>query len=253
MKNDQQSVIVLGATGGLAEATLEWLSNAGVHLVLHGRNEEALAARVDHLSGSGVGLACVAGDVQDPQLGARLWEAAAGLPGLPVGLVCFVGVPLRVPPEEWTPDALAGVFAINTAAPLLLARDFSMRIRSAGHGGNIVLFSTMQALYPFEGSLPYAASKAALERGVEILAKEYGDAPVVRVNAIAPGVNEAGMALSSIAKGKYQPYLDAQTIPRFGRSADVARAVCFLLSPDLYMTGQTLLFDGGLTLRRDMS
>jgi len=247
---DQQSIIVLGATGGLASSSLKRLASQGTHLVLHGRNEQRLAELAQELQG--VEVATVASEIQDPERAERLWQAATDLPGNPAALVCLVGVPLRLAPEDWTAAALAEVFAINTAAPLLLARRFCLQMREADRTGNVVLFSTMQARYPFEGSLPYAASKAALERGVEILAKEFGDAPVMRINAIAPGVNEAGMALASIQKGKYQPYLDAQTVPRFGHPDDVAGALDFLLTPDLYMTGQTLLLDGGLTLRRDM-
>ena len=90
----------------------------------------------------------------------------------------------------------------------------------------------MQALYPFEGSFAYALSKSGLELGVQILAKDHG--PTLRINGIAPGVNQAGMALESIGKGKYQPYLDRHTIARYGRGDDVAKAVMFLLQPDVY-------------------
>jgi NAD(P)-dependent dehydrogenase (short-subunit alcohol dehydrogenase family) len=103
-----------------------------------------------------------------------------------------------------------------------------------------------------EGNLPYALGKAALVHGARILAKELGTPPPVRVNVIAPGVTEAGMALASIARGKYRPYVERGVIPRYGRPEDVARAVVFLMAPDLYMTGQVLLLDGGLTLRRDL-
>lgn len=69
---------------------------------------------------------------------------------------------------------------------------------------------------------------------------------------IAPGVNHAGMALESIQKGKYSKLLDQKIIPRYGQASDIAKLVSFLLDPDLYMTGQTILYDGGLTLRRDL-
>lgn len=239
-----RQVILIGATSGLAAGAIDRLAADGYSLILHGRDADKLAA-LPHAA------ATVAGDLADPAtLVDQLWTASQGADGEPHGLAVFVGVPFRVPADQWTPAALAEAFAINTAGPLLAVRAWSTRMTDAGLTGNAVVLSTMQAVYPFEGSLPYALSKAALGVGVEVLAKDFGTA--VRVNAIAPGVNEAGMALASIGRGKYQPYLDAGTIPRYGQPTDVAGAVSFLLTPDLYMTGQTLLLDGGLTIRRDM-
>ena len=84
-----------------------------------------------------------------------------------------------------------------------------------------------------------------------ILAKEYGGAADIRVNAIAPGATIAGMARASIDSGKYDPYVERGVIPRFGRPEDVAKVVRLLLEPDSYLTGQVITVDGGLTLRRD--
>ena len=58
------------------------------------------------------------------------------------------------------------------------------------------------------------------------------------------------MALASIASGKYDPFVESGVIPRFGYPEDIARAVWFFMTPDNYVTGQTLVVDGGLTLRR---
>ena len=119
-----------------------------------------------------------------------------------------------------------------------------MKARST-HGA-IVLLSTMQAVHPFAGSLAYAAPKAALAHAARILAREYGGPTDIRVNAVAPGATLAGMARASIDAGKYDPYIDQGTIPRFGRPEDVAKVVRLLLEPDSYITGQVITVDGGL-------
>jgi 3-oxoacyl-[acyl-carrier protein] reductase len=103
----------------------------------------------------------------------------------------------------------------------------------------------MQAIGVFPGSTTYAAPKAALVHSAKILAKQWK----VRVNVVAPGVNEAGMAEQSVRSGKYNAYLEKQTIPRFGRPDDIARAILFFLEPDNYVTGQVLTVDGGLSLK----
>jgi NAD(P)-dependent dehydrogenase (short-subunit alcohol dehydrogenase family) len=143
-------------------------------------------------------------------------------------------------------------FLKNASAPLHSAKYFGLKLRGASRSGAIVLFSSMQGVYPFEGSLYYGTAKAALAHGAQILAKDFGGVPFVRVNVIAPGVNQAGMAEESIRKGKYEKYIEQGIISRYGQAENISRLVMFLLDPDLYMTGQTILYDGGLTLRRDL-
>ncbi len=241
---------ILGATAGLASALIDRLIEEGAHLVLHGRHKEKLQVLKDRY-GNHRAVTFVEGELTDHTLMDRLWEARTFLQGTPSGMVCFIGTPGRIPSHELTVEKWAQIFIVNTAGPVLLARSFADKLKEQNLPGNIILFSTMQALYPFEGSLTYAVSKAGIERAVTILAKEYGGRPFIRINAIAPGVHNAGMARASIAKGKYDPYVQQNIIPRFGSPEDIARTVMFFLHPDLYITGQVLLQDGGLTLRRD--
>jgi NAD(P)-dependent dehydrogenase (short-subunit alcohol dehydrogenase family) len=121
-------------------------------------------------------------------------------------------------------------------------------MKARGTHGAIVLLSTMQAVSLFPGSTAYAAPKAALLHAARILAKENRGPADIRVNVTCPGVNAAGMAEASIASGKYDRYINDGIVPRFGKAADVARAVRFFLQPDNYITGQVLTVDGGLTL-----
>lgn len=246
----EKSCIVLGATSGLAMDTLKWLAARGMSFVLHGRSQDKLEQCVLELALPTERIQTVVADVTDEALPENLWNASQLLSAKPFGWLCFVGIPGRLAADAWTPSALADIFAINCSGPLLACRHWAQSMKASGHSGNAVFLSTMQACYPFEGSLPYSLGKIALQGGLEILAKEQG--PELRINAVAPGVHEAGMALASIQRGKYQPYIDDQRIERYGQPSDVCSAVAFLLQPTLYMTGQTLLLDGGLTLRRDL-
>jgi NAD(P)-dependent dehydrogenase (short-subunit alcohol dehydrogenase family) len=136
-------------------------------------------------------------------------------------------------------------------APLLLARDVALAMRERSTRGAIVLFSSMQGTYAFEGSLAYGTSKAALIHGAKVLAKDFGGRCGINVNVIAPGVTSVGMARASVDSGKYDSMVDRGVIPRFGRPEDIARTVRLLIDPDSYITGQVITVDGGLTLRRD--
>ena len=131
----------------------------------------------------------------------------------------------------------------NFIGPVLLARDFAAA--AGDRDAAIVFISTMQATAVFSSSTTYAAAKAALTHTARILAKQWK----IRVNVVAPGVNNAGMAEQSVQSGKYDSFIEKKVIPRFGRPEDVARAILFFLEPDNYVTGQVLTVDGGLSLK----
>jgi NAD(P)-dependent dehydrogenase (short-subunit alcohol dehydrogenase family) len=215
-------ILLVGGAGGLGSVTADLLSAEGARVILSSRSHGLHA------------------DVMQAADRKRLLDSVPGL----YGLVVFAGDPARGPIEEAMPRS----HVANYEGPILLARAAAEQMKARGTQGAIVLFASMQAVALFPGSTAYGAEKAALLHAARILAKEYRGPSNVRVNVIAPGVMQAGMAEASIASGKYQRYLTEGVIPRYGRAADVARAVRFLLEPDNYITGQVLSVDGGITL-----
>jgi 3-oxoacyl-[acyl-carrier protein] reductase len=231
-------IVLAGGTGGLGSVSARMLAADGARVVAsYWKNTE----RAGKLSGA---AAVVQADLSLGADRARLLDAAPQL----YGLVVFTGSPVRVSDPSWMENALAASHEVNFAGPILLAREAAERMRGSGTPGSIVLFSTMQAVALFPGSSAYAGAKAALIHAARILAKECRGKYNIRVNVIAPGVTQAGMAEASIASGKYDSYIRDSVIPRFGRAEDIARAVRFFLEPDNYITGQVLTIDGGLTL-----
>src|SRR5256712_5238108 len=246
-------VLLPGGAGGLGAAITALLLQDGALPVVAYRSARgralAFQQKLQDLYGGPVTL--VEADLGKAEGRQRCLDAAFEVKGELYGLVALTGDPARVKPQELDAGALEASFAANYEAPILLARAAAERMVEKGTRGAIVLFSSMQGVHPFEGSLAYAGPKAALVQAARILAKEYGGAADIRVNVVAPGATVAGMARASIDSGKYDPYVERGAIPRFGRPEDVAKVVRLLLEPDNYMTGQVITVDGGLTLRRD--
>ncbi len=245
---DQKVVVLAGGSGGLGAAAAALLVREGAHVVVgyHENRARAEQLRGKLAQGSGTITLCGA-DIRRQRGRTTLLDAARELGPL-FGLAVFTGDPARGASES----VLQSSMDVNYLGPLLLARDAADHMREEATPGSIVLFSSMQGGYPFEGSTAYGAAKAALVQGAKVLAKECGGRPNIRVNVVAPGATMAGMAQTSLRSGKYDRFVAEGIIPRFGRAEDVARTVRFLLEPDSYITGQVITVDGGMTLRRDM-
>jgi len=243
-------VVVAGGTGGLGAATVTLLAREGAQLVVGYRANRPRAEALRRELGKQfyATLRLVEGDVALPEVRRAYVDAAAALGGPPSGAVIFPGDPARVKWESLDAAAVEASLRANYVGPILLAKELGSAMEQSADGGSIVLLASMQALAAFESSLNYSAPKAALVHAARILAGKWRR---VRVNVVAPGATVAGMAETSVAAGKYDPYLESGAISRFGRPEDVARAVRFFLEPNGYTTGQVLLVDGGLTLRRD--
>ena len=217
-----REIILAGGSGGLGSVTAQLLEAECARVIVSSRSSGIKA------------------DIANATDRAHLLDAAPEL----YGLVVFTGNPARGPAEE----TMRLSNEVNYEGPILLAREAAERMKARGTSGAIVLFSTMQAVGLFPGSTVYAGAKAALVHTARILAKECRGPANIRVNVIAPGVMDAGMAKASIASGKYQRYIDEGAVPRYGKPEDIARAVRFFLEPDNYVTGQVLSVDAGLTL-----
>jgi 3-oxoacyl-[acyl-carrier protein] reductase len=143
------------------------------------------------------------------------------------------------------PADIERVITVNLTGALLLARLVvrHMLVRSAGHILNI---SSIIGQRGYSGLSAYSASKAGLDGLTRALARELGPRNI-RVNAIAPGYLETEMS-QGLNSAQRDQIVRRTPLGRLGRIEDVVGAVSFLLSPAAgFITGQTIVIDGGIT------
>lgn len=247
---DGRRVLVAGGGGGLGAAVCARLMHAGADIVLgyatdSDRAKSIKSALEEQYDGD---VCLLRADITGDEGRSLVLEEIDNQEFY--GAVVCVGDPARVRSNDFTVETLQEALCLNYTGPILIARGCAQVLAAYEQPGAIVLLSSMQGVVPFPGSLAYSGPKSALVHAARILAQEYGGGLNIRVNVVAPGVTESGMALASIESGKYDSFIDKGVIPRFGYPEDIAQSVCFLMAPDSYVTGQTLVVDGGLTLRR---
>ncbi|MFJ6216061.1 SDR family oxidoreductase [Streptomyces sp. NPDC092296] len=237
--------LVTGASRGIGYAVAEALVARGDRVVITGRDGEALAEAVRRLGPDrAVGAA---GRSHDAAHRAAAVELAMERFGRIDALVNNVGTnPVYGPMVDLDLDAARKILDINLVATLGWVQ-LVHRASLAEHGGAIVNISSVSALGPAPGIGMYGASKAALVQLTQQLAYEL--APSVRVNAVAPAVVRTRFAAALFA-GREEEVTASYPLKRLGVPADVGGAVAFLLSEQAsWITGQTLVLDGGLTLQ----
>lgn len=240
-----RTAIVTGASRGIGLAIARRLVDEGARVVITARKPEALEAAVTELGGP-ERARFVAGSADDPAHQDEVIATAARAFG-PVSLmVNNTGInPVYGPLTSLDLDAARKIVETNCIAAL----SWVQKLHADGlatRGGSIVNVASVAGLKPAPGIAFYGASKAMLIHLTEELAVELG--PRIRVNAVAPAVVK-----TKFAKALYDGREDEVSAPypmkRLGVPEDIAGAVAFLLSDDAaWLTGQTIVVDGGLTL-----
>ncbi|HQR79656.1 MAG TPA: SDR family oxidoreductase [Actinomycetota bacterium] len=243
---DRRVSLVTGASSGLGVAIARALAEAGSDVVVGARRVDRLAETVAGIEATGRRGLAVATDVADPADCAQLVQAAMTEFGRVDVLVNNAGVGTAVPATRETPEQFQQVIDVNLNGCYWMAQACGKVMQP---GSSIVNISSVLALTT--AGLPqaaYAASKSGLLGLTRDLAQQWATRKGIRVNAIAPGFFPTEMT------DEYPPgYLDAmmQRVPmaRTGDLAELAAAVVFLASPAAgYITGQTLVVDGGITI-----
>jgi NAD(P)-dependent dehydrogenase (short-subunit alcohol dehydrogenase family) len=252
LRLDGRIVVVSGAGGGgIGTTVTRMAAEAGATVVAVSRRKENLDEHVAPLAEQGLSVIAVAADASTDDGIAMVMDRVRDTDGDLYGLVNIAG---GAAPSTWMPSTRVTredwrtLFAANLETAFFMSQAVATEIRANGNPGSIVSISSISGMNTAPFHIAYGTAKAAVAAMTRTMAVELA-LDGIRVNAVAPGVTETAASRTYVDDDADRDRR-AIAMGRRGRPEEQAGAILFLLS-DLagYITGQTLLVDGGLNLK----
>ncbi len=241
--------LITGGGRGIGKAIAEAYGEAGAKVMITGRREEFLAPTLAELQQRGFDCRSVVSDVSKPEEVERLVQATLDAFGQIGILVNNAGQTWGQPTEEYPLEKWQQILDVNLTGMFLLSQRVGRHMIERGEGGRMLNIASVAGLRAVEGvrTIAYNTSKAGVIAFTRTLAREWGRHNIT-INAIAPGVFPTRMT-AAIIKANEEALVRATALGRLGDLDDLTGAAIFLVSPaSRYITGQTLVVDGGATL-----
>jgi NAD(P)-dependent dehydrogenase (short-subunit alcohol dehydrogenase family) len=236
--------LVTGAARGLGAAIALGLAREGFDLAVTSRDADRLAGTLAALGPTGSRVIPLALDVRSVPSVERAMAGAIEAFGGP-----DAGITARTPALEVTLEEWNEILRVNVTGALLMSQQVARHLVASQRGGCIINIASTHGLIGFAQRLSYGTSKGALIQMTRMLAIEWA-AHGIRVNSIAPGTVETPSRAEFFAANPVTREAMIRRVPvgRFAVPEEVSAMVRYLASPAAaYVTGQTLILDGGLT------
>lgn len=237
-----KKILVTGASSGIGRAIAISASNMGATIFITSRNKENLFETYKLLK-PGFEHQLISADLTDQN---DIKKLVAEIPPLD-GLVNCAGILKKLPLKFLSSKSIDETFSINFKGPALLSQSI-YKNKKLQEGASIVFISSIAATQASLGNINYMSSKGALTSFARGVALELAPKKI-RVNCILPALVETELVTNALSEKNLNDYLEKFPLGRFGRPEDIANGAIYLLSnASSWVTGTSLLIDGGVTL-----
>lgn len=242
-----KTVLVTGASSGIGRTTAIECSKMGAKVVITARNEERLKATFESLDrANGQEHQMVLADLSSEEGVNALVDQLPHLDGVSLN----AGIVKTLPVKFINKDDLSDVLNVNMIGPILLAQRL-LKKKKISRGSSVVFTSSIGGvMISTVGNTMYGVSKGGLNAFMKGMALEMASVGI-RSNSVNPGFVATNiLSAGTISEEDLKKNVAAYPLGRFGKPEDIAYAIIYLLSDaSSWVTGHTLVIDGGVILR----
>lgn len=238
-----KTILVVGASSGMGREIAIECSKMGARLIISARNEEKLKSCISEMQGEGHSY--VPCDITDPAELTNLVDSISKIDGL----VVTAGKGFTQPVQFATREMFDDIYNLNLFANIETAR-LVFKKKKINKAGSMVFISSIAGDFRCTpGNMVYGTAKSALNAFTRYAAIEFAPRKV-RVNAICPGMVHTDLvSFDKISEEDYKKDMEKNPLKRYGEVTDIAPAAIYFLSEaSSWITGQTLVIDGGTSI-----
>ncbi|MCX6235995.1 MAG: SDR family NAD(P)-dependent oxidoreductase [Bacteroidia bacterium] len=246
MKNifslEEKNILITGASSGIGKSIAIECSKMGANLIITGRNLIRLNETFQLLSGESHQMICA--DLVNSN------EIKSLTDRLPIldGIVYAAGINTKTTAKYINEEKINAIMKINYYAPALLIQSV-LKQKKLQKEASIVIISSIASTYAAVSNAIYASSKGAINSLIRVLALELAPQKI-RVNGIQPGMVKTDILEAYDLKEELEVFTRTIPLGRLARPEEIAYAAIYLLSDaTVWVTGTSLIIDGGTTLR----
>jgi gluconate 5-dehydrogenase len=243
-----KTALITGGSSGIGEAMAEALGQAGAKIILVARRKPQLEEARERLAAKNVNvISCISADLESLDASSVLAKEAITSAGQVDILVNGAGVNLRETFMEVSQESWSRQIHLQLSAPFFLTQALAPQMKK-NHWGRIINIASLQSYRAFPNSTPYGAAKGGILQLTRAIAQEWSKFGIT-CNAIGPGFFPTALTAPVFNNSELvKMHANRTAIGRNGEMSDIGGLAIFLASDaSSYITGQTIMLDGGYT------
>lgn len=244
----EKTALITGGSSGIGEAMAEALGQAGAKIILVARRKPQLEEARERLVAKNVNvISCISADLESLDASSVLAKEAITSAGQVDILVNGAGVNLRETFMEVSQESWSRQIHLQLSAPFFLTQALAPQMKK-NHWGRIINIASLQSYRAFPNSTPYGAAKGGILQLTRAIAQEWSKFGIT-CNAIGPGFFPTALTAPVFNNSELvKMHANRTAIGRNGEMSDIGGLAIFLASDaSSYITGQTIMLDGGYT------